>query len=436
MSDQIIRPDVALTDGAFYASDPHPHFDWMRAHAPLYWDGQVWGITRYADLLLAAKDPQTFRNGGGIRPTQPPMPYMIDLDDPPHRQRRGLVSRGFTPRRVQEHEPRIREISAGLIEQAKARGRFDFVHDVAAWLPLIVIGDLLGVEPDDHARLLAWSEAMIQGDGTTDPEKMMAASAAFDDYITYQRDVIADRRAHPRDDLVSILVHAEIDGERLSENDLLMESLLILIGGDETTRHVLSGGMYELLRAPRAAPDPGARPVAHSRRGRGDAALGEPDPEHGAHRGARRRDGTASASRRGRRCCSSTRRPTAIPPCSASRTASMRRARPTITSRSGSAPTSASAPTWRGSSCACSSRSWFAACPALSSPTPSRRRAGRRISSAASSTFRSSGARRSSPARRKTKDKRQKTKGKRWGGGLLSFVFCLLSFVFRFESRR
>ena len=266
MSDQVIRPDVALTDGAFYAGDPHPHFDWMRAHAPLYWDGQVWGLTRYADLLLAAKDAQTFRNGGGIRPTQPPMPYMIDLDDPPHRQRRGLVSRGFTPRRVQEHEPRIREISAGLIEQAKARGRFDFVHDVAAWLPLIVIGDLLGVEPDDHARLLAWSEAMIQGDGTTDPVKMMAAAAAFDDYITYQRDVIEDRRARPRDDLVSILVHAEIDGERLSDNDLLMESLLILIGGDETTRHVLSGGMYELLRDPAQfqtlARDPSRIPAA------------------------------------------------------------------------------------------------------------------------------------------------------------------------------
>ncbi len=266
MADHPIRSSIDLADGAFYAQDPHPAFDWMREHAPLYWDGQVWGITRYADLLLAAKDPQTFQNGGGIRPTQPPMPYMIDLDDPAHRQRRGLVSRGFTPRRVQEHEPRIREISADLIERARARGRFDFVGDVAAWLPLIVIGDLLGVEPDDHARLLAWSEAMIQGDGTTDPEKMIQAAAAFDDYITYQRQVIADRRAHPRDDLVSILVHAEIAGERLSDNDLLMESLLILIGGDETTRHVLSGGMYELLRHPEQlqalARDPSRIPAA------------------------------------------------------------------------------------------------------------------------------------------------------------------------------
>lgn len=268
MDDHPRHPAIALTDGTFYARDPHPHFDWMREHAPLYWDdaGQVWGVTRYADLLAVSKDPQTFRSGGGIRPDQPPMPYMVDLDDPAHRQRRGLVSRGFTPRRVQEHEPRIREISASLIEGAKARGRFDFVSDVAAWLPLIVIGDMLGVDPDDHARLLEWSEAMIQGNGATTPERLLQAAAAFDEYIAYQRQVIADRQAHPRDDLVSILVHAEIEGARLNDNDLLMESLLILIGGDETTRHVLSGGMYELLRHPEQlqalARDPSGIPTA------------------------------------------------------------------------------------------------------------------------------------------------------------------------------
>jgi len=268
MHDHPRHPAVALTDGAFYANDPHPHFDWLREHAPLYWDeaGQVWGVTRYADVLALSKDPQTFCSGGGIRPDQPPMPYMVDLDDPAHKQRRGLVSRGFTPRRVQEHEPRIREISAGLIEAAQARGRFDFVTDVAAWLPLIVIGDMLGVDPDDHARLLAWSEAMIMGNGATTAEQLLQAAAAFDEYIDYQRQVIADRRAHPREDLVSILVHAEIDGARLNDDELLMESLLILIGGDETTRHVLSGGMYELLRHPdqlRAlARDPSGIPVS------------------------------------------------------------------------------------------------------------------------------------------------------------------------------
>ena len=259
---------IRLTDGAFYAADPHRHFAWMREHAPVYWDelGAVWGITRHADVLAIARDPETWRNSGGIRPDNPAMPYMIDMDDPDHRKRRVLVNKGFTPRRVQEREARIRDVSIGLLERARERGRFDFVRDVAAWLPLIVIGDMLGVEVADHARLLAWSEAMILGTGATTMERIDAAARAFDEYVAYQRRVLADRRTHPRDDLVSVLVHAEVDGERLSEDELLMETLLILIGGDETTRHVLSGGMYQLLLHPEAraalARDPTAIPTA------------------------------------------------------------------------------------------------------------------------------------------------------------------------------
>jgi cytochrome P450 family 142 subfamily A polypeptide 1 len=250
MPDHPLNPSIKLTDDAFYGADPHPYLQWMREHAPVYWDeaGQVWGIARYEDVLAVAKDPRSFSSGGGIRPDTPPMPYMIDMDDPEHKKRRNLVSKGFTPRRVQEREPRIRAISIELIERATSRGRFDFVKDVAAWLPLI---DMLGVEPGDHARLLQWSEDMVLGAGAAAPDRIQRASQAFDEYLDYQRGVIADRRAQPsQNDLVSILVHAEVDGEKLSDNELLMETLLILIGGDETTRHVLSGGMYQLLRHP------------------------------------------------------------------------------------------------------------------------------------------------------------------------------------------
>jgi len=252
MHDHPVDPAIRLTDGVFYAADPHAHFRWMREQAPVYWDvgGEVWGITRYEDVVALSRDTATWRNSGGIRPDSPAMQYMIDMDDPDHRKRRALVNKGFTPRRVQEREARIREIAVDLVERAKARGRFDFVHDVAAWLPLVVIGDMLGVEPADHARLLAWSEAMILGTGATTLARMQDAAQAFEEYVAYQRRVIADRRARPRDDLVSILVHAEIDGERLDDEELVMEALLILIGGDETTRHVLSGGMYQLLLHP------------------------------------------------------------------------------------------------------------------------------------------------------------------------------------------
>ena len=248
-----VNPNVKLLEGAFYGGDPHPHFEWMRENAPVYWDeaGQVWGITRYHDLMTVAKDPQTFCNSGGIRPDAPAMPYMIDTDDPEHKKRRGLVNKGFTLRRVQERAPRIREICVQLVERAKTRRRFDFVKDVAAWLPLIVIGDMLGVEPAHHEDLLAWSEAMVLGTGAVSLERLQAASQAFDGYLDYQRQVIADRkRRPPQSDLVSILVHADIDGERLTDSELLMETLLILVGGDETTRHVISGGMYQLLKHP------------------------------------------------------------------------------------------------------------------------------------------------------------------------------------------
>ena len=248
-----VHPDIRLTDGRFYAADPHRYFRWMRENAPVYRDeaGGVWGIALYDDVLAVSKDPETFCNGEGMRPDSPPMPSMINLDGRLHRKRRNLVNKGFTLRHVGKREPRIREICVRLLERARALGRFDFVKDVASRLPLIVIGDMLGMDPGDHEALLRWSEDMILATGAVTEERAVAADHAFREYCEYQRRVIADRRRKPlQDDLVSILVHSEIDGERLDDEELLQESLLILIGGDETTRHVLSGGLYELLRHP------------------------------------------------------------------------------------------------------------------------------------------------------------------------------------------
>jgi len=269
MHDHPANPLVRLLDGTFYASDPHPHFQWMREHAPVYWDatGEVWGIAGYADVLAISKDPQTFCSRGGIRPDAPALPHMIDMDDLDHRQRRALVSKGFTARQVQEREPRIRAIAIDLIDRAKACERFDFVKEIAAWLPLIVIGDMLGVEAAHYDDLLRWSDDMVLGTGAIALERMQRASQAFDEYLDYQRRVIASRRAKPlENDLVSVLVHADVDGEKLTDAELLMESLLILIGGDETTRHVITGGMYQLLKHPEQrlalAQDPSAIPTA------------------------------------------------------------------------------------------------------------------------------------------------------------------------------
>ena len=253
MPDHARNSELRLLDGEFYASDPHPHFKWMRENAPVYWDdsGRVWGIASYEHLLSVSKRPKSFCNSGGMRadPDSPVLPSMINFDDPVHQRRRGLVNKGFTPKRIAEREARIREICVGLINKMKERGSFDFVMDFAAWLPLIVIGDMLGVEEAEYPKLLRWSDDLLLGAGSASGEQADQAAEAFMEYQDYQREVIADRRRRPpQEDLVSILVHAEIEGEKLDDDSLLMESLLILIGGDETTRHVITGGMYQLLK--------------------------------------------------------------------------------------------------------------------------------------------------------------------------------------------
>jgi cytochrome P450 family 142 subfamily A polypeptide 1 len=241
----------------------------MREHAPVYRDGKnsIWGVARHADVMRVSRDPKTFCSSGSSRPDAPPIPSMINLDDPEHMRRRNLVNRGFTPRRVADHEPRVRAVCADLIERAAARGEFDFVRDVAAPLPMIVIGDMLGVAPEDRSDLLRWSDDLLLGTSATAPESArQAAQRAFGEYVAYHRRVAAERRARPADDLLSVLVHAEIDGSRLSEDELLHESLLILVGGDETTRHVISGGTYQLLLHPdqleRLLREPALVPVA------------------------------------------------------------------------------------------------------------------------------------------------------------------------------
>jgi cytochrome P450 family 142 subfamily A polypeptide 1 len=246
-------PAIALLDGAFYAGDPHPAFAWLRAHDPVHWDaaGELWGVALHEDVTEVSRRPDVFCSGRSSRPDAPAIPSMINLDDPAHRRRRGLVNKGFTPRRVADHEPRVRQLCRDLVARAKEMGRFDFVREIAAPLPMEMIGDLLGIEPDDRATLQRWSDDLIASTSISAPPEVLAgAAAAFGEWSEYARRVVADRIARPRTDLMSVLVHAEIDGARLSEEDLIQEGLLILVGGNETTRHVLSGGCDALLRHP------------------------------------------------------------------------------------------------------------------------------------------------------------------------------------------
>ena len=246
MADHATRDDIDLISGEFWGRNPHEEMTWMRANAPVYWDGKVWGVTRYADLRAVSKDPEVFSNAGGIRPASGPIPMMIDMDDPDHLRRRKLVNKGYTPRRVRDRETELRQVCDQIIDKVAEKGECDFVWDIAAPLPLIMIGDDLGVAPEDRDKLLEWSDAMVSA-LTGDPESIVPATEAFLGYTEYATGVIADRTANPRDDLMSVLCHAEVDGDKLDHDSLVHESLLILIGGDETTRHVISGGGYQLL---------------------------------------------------------------------------------------------------------------------------------------------------------------------------------------------
>lgn len=258
---------IDLMSGEFFGNDPYPAFAWMRRHAPVFHDdaNDLWALARYHDVKAAGTDTATFSSAGGIRPKFPGLPMMIDLDAPEHVRRRKLVSAGFTPRRVQAMEAQVRAVCDEVIDQVCERGSCDFVRDIAAPLPLNVIGDMLGVA--DRSDLLRWSEDMLGSQGAADASGLEAAAQAFGEYTAYMERVLADRRRTGADaDLVGILVHAEIDGDRLDQLSLIHETLLILIGGDETTRHVISGGMHALLEHPdqlaRLQADPGLLPVA------------------------------------------------------------------------------------------------------------------------------------------------------------------------------
>ncbi len=246
MPDHPTRDDIDFISGDFWGRNPHEDFAWMRANAPVYWDGRAWGITRYDDLKAVSKDPATFSNAQGIRADADPLQMMIDMDDPEHFRRRKLVNKGYTPRRVREREAEVRAACTDIIDAVCERGECDFVTDIAAWLPLIMIGNDLGVLPEDRAQLLEWSDAMLSA-LTGNPDALEPATLAFIGYTEYAYGVIADRTQNPRDDLMSVLCHAEVDGDRLDHQAIIDESLLILIGGDETTRHVISGGAYQLL---------------------------------------------------------------------------------------------------------------------------------------------------------------------------------------------
>ena len=244
--------DVNLLDGHFYA-DGHAReaYRWMRENQPIYRDcNGIAALSTHGAVLEAERNPELFSNAGGIRPDHPPVPHMIDMDDPDHLRRRKLVNHGFTRKRLAALESSIHSICDTLIDAVADRGTADFVLDLAAPLPMAVIGDMLGILPQDRDMFLKWTDDLLNLSATASAEAANTMAQAWSSYCEYTLTMIAEKRAKPTDDLISVLVHAEIDGERLEDHQILAEVFLILTGGDETTRHTLSGGFEQLMRNP------------------------------------------------------------------------------------------------------------------------------------------------------------------------------------------
>ena len=246
------RPDVDLTDGAFYAGDSRAVYRWMRENEPVFRDRNgLAAASTYQAVIEAERNPELFSNAGGIRPDQDRVEMMIEMDDPQHLLLRKLVNSGFTRKRVKDLESKVNSLCDTLIDAVCERGECDFVWDLAAPLPMAVIGDMLGVRPEERKMFLKWSDEIVSFfSSTVAQEDFQITMDAFAAYSEYMMGMIAARKLEPTDDLVSVLVHAEVEGSRLEDHQIVTEVLLLLIGGDETTRHTLSGGTRQLLLHP------------------------------------------------------------------------------------------------------------------------------------------------------------------------------------------
>jgi cytochrome P450 len=283
-------PAIDFENDAFAREVPYAMFDWLRQNDPVRWydwpHGRgYWAITRHDDLVAVHKDTKTFSSETGATALEDLAPdaidarkSMLDTDPPRHTRLRGLVNREFTPRAVSAYENLLRELTVFILDEALPLGEFDFVEHIAAPLPIQVLCRILGVPPDDNQLLIDWGDRMI---GSTDPalsdmsyehpdsdayRLLPFRSPAAVELWRYGHGIAEQRRDQPQDDIVSKLVHAEIDGERLTAREFDVMFLLLVVAGNETTRQAIAHGMLALMEHPeeleRLRDDPSLMPTA------------------------------------------------------------------------------------------------------------------------------------------------------------------------------
>ncbi len=249
--------DIDLSDPELYATgDPHAIWTYLRANAPVFFQKHgfgpgFWAITRYSDVVALSADRRLRSSGGRTTTGEPREPgtesadILVVTDPPRHTQLRALVNKAFTPRVVASLEPYVQEIVDSILEALRERESCDFASEVAARIPFTVICQLLGVPEEDRGAL---SHAV----GHFLESRAHVHEEARDDMELgrYFLDLANERRRQPRDDLVSRLVGAEVEGERLSDADVLALAMLLFIAGSETTMNGMSGGLLALVEHP------------------------------------------------------------------------------------------------------------------------------------------------------------------------------------------
>jgi cytochrome P450 family 142 subfamily A polypeptide 1 len=272
--------DVDFTDAQSWDASMRDRMHWLCENDPVHWSerSRHWVITSFQGVSQVSRNHQLYHSGDGVRPGSPVKLPVIEDDEPRHTQLRRLINRGFTPRMVRTLEATFRQIATETIDAIAGRGECDFVADVAVPMPLLLIAEMIGIRPEDRERFHRWSDDLIAPQGNhDDPQIVESAGRSLREYGDYLTEIFEDRRKHPRDDLVSILVGAKDDGvigenrfetepeprsidtsaiegveeaRELANDALIMLLVLLLVAGNETTRNAISGGMSLLIENP------------------------------------------------------------------------------------------------------------------------------------------------------------------------------------------
>jgi cytochrome P450 family 142 subfamily A polypeptide 1 len=250
------RLAVDLLAPELYGGDPYPTYAWMRANEPIYWDAanELWGISRYDDIVEIEKRKDVFINSdqekGGYRPNLPADNAIIGLDDPLHMKRRNMVSRRFTPRAASAWEDDIRAKVTGILDAVRdSGGSAELINDVAAPLPAMMIGKLLGFDEADWPKLKHWSETTIAlGGGPRYFNDVGMVSAI--EFAGAAAELFESKKTCPADDIFSFYTTAEVNGCPFDPNDAIADALLLLDGGAETTRTVIAWTILNLITNP------------------------------------------------------------------------------------------------------------------------------------------------------------------------------------------